>query len=227
MSNASTNRIRVLLIDDHVVMRMGLRLVIESQPGLMVVGEASKCADALAIAAREQPEIILLDLDLGAENGLALLPDLLDIAGEARVIVLTGTRDPRAYHQAVHLGALGLVLKEQAVETLVQAIERVHAGEVWLEPGLVARVLAEPAGMHSRATDPEMGRIAALTDREHEVIALICEGLKNRQIAERLSISEATVSHHLTSIFNKLGTATRLELVTYAYRYGLTQVRRY
>jgi two-component system, NarL family, nitrate/nitrite response regulator NarL len=225
MSNVSIKPIRVLLIDDHVVMRMGLRMLIENQPGLRVVGEATDRGAAIHSAAREQPDIILLDLDLGDENGLDLLPELRTAAKGARVIVLTGIRNPAEHRQAVRLGATGMVLKEQAVDTLVKAIERVHAGETWLDPALVANLLTERSRARGQDADPEAARIAALTEREREVIALIGEGLKNRQIAERLSISETTVVHHLTSIFNKLGVANRLELVTYAYRHGLAKPR--
>jgi two-component system, NarL family, nitrate/nitrite response regulator NarL len=223
MSNASTNPIRVLLIDDHVVMRAALRMLVESRPEMTVVGEAANSAAAILSAAREQPDIILLDLDLGEESGLDFLPALLAAAKRARVIVLTGIRDLAEHRQAVRLGAMGMVLKGQAFDTLVKAIERVHAGEIWLDPGLVANVLAKRSRVRGQDLDPEAARITALTEREREVIALIGHGLKNRQIGERLSISETTVVHHLTSIFAKLGVANRLELVTYAYRHGLAK----
>src|SRR5436189_6004788 len=128
MSNASTDPIRVLLMDDHVVMRRGLRMLIESQPGLSVVGEATDRDAAILSAASEQPDIILLDLDLGDESGLDILPELRAAARAARVIVLTGIRDPAEHRQAVRLGAAGMVLKEQAIDTLVKAIEPVQAG---------------------------------------------------------------------------------------------------
>jgi two-component system nitrate/nitrite response regulator NarL len=223
MSNASTDPIRVLLIDDHVVMRRVLRMLIENQPGLSVVGEATDRDAAILSAAREQPDIILLDLDLGDQSGLDLLPELRTVAKAARVIVLTGIRDPAEHRQAVRLGATGMVLKEQAIDTLVKAIERVHAGETWLDPALVAHVLADRSRARGQDANPEAAGIAALTEREREVIVLIGEGLKNRQIGKRLSISETTVVHHLTSIFAKLGVANRLELVTYAYRHGLAK----
>jgi len=225
MTTASTKPIRVLLIDDHIVMRMGLRMLVESQPGLKVVGEATDRASAIQTAAREQPDIILLDLDLGHDSGLDILPELRAAATGARVVVLTGIRDPAEHRQAVQLGATGMVLKEQAIDTLVNAIRHVHAGETWLDPALVANVLAERARARDRGAGPEAARIATLTEREREVIVLICEGLKNRQIGDRLSISETTVVHHLTSIFTKLGLANRLELVTYAYRHGLAKPR--
>jgi two-component system nitrate/nitrite response regulator NarL len=224
MPNASTKPIRVMLIDDHVVMRTALRLLLESQPGLTAVGEATNRAEALQIAAREQPDIILLDVDLGGENGIDILPDVLAAANRAHVIVLTGIRDSEEYRRAVRLGAVGLVLKDQALGVLVQAIKQVHAGEAWLDPALVATVLAEAARTRGREAGPEANRIARLTEREGAVIALICEGLTNKQIAGRMSISETTVVHHLTSIFDKLGVANRLELVTYAYRHGLTRL---
>lgn len=225
MSNASTNPIRVLLIDDHVVMRAALRMLVESRPGMTVVGEATDRDTALLIAAREQPDIILLDLDLGQESANDFLPALLAATTRARVIVLTGIRDPAEHRQAISLGAMGMVLKEQAFDTLMKAIERVHAGETWLDPALVASLLAERSRMRGQELDSEVARITALTEREREVIGLIGQGLKNRQIGDRLSISETTVVHHLTSIFAKLGVANRLELVTYAYRHGLAKPR--
>jgi two-component system, NarL family, nitrate/nitrite response regulator NarL len=223
MPTSSANPIRVLLIDDHVVMRIGLRMVIDSQLGLTVVGEATNRAEALQIATREPSDVILLDLDLGDENGLDFLPDLLAAAKGARVIVLTGLRDPQEYRRAVRLGAMGLVLKEQGPRVLAQAIKRVHAGQAWLDPALVATVLGEAALARGRKTAPQAVEVAKLTERECAVIALICESLRNKQIAERLFISETTVVHHLTSIFSKLGVANRLELVIYAYSHGLAQ----
>ena len=225
MANPSSNPIRVMLIDDHVVMRMGLRMLIETQPGLRVVGEATDRSAAIANVIHEQPDIILLDLDLGDESGLELLPELRAAAKAAHVIVLTGVRAPEEHQQAVRLGATGIVLKEQAVDTLVQAIRQVHAGEAWLDQALVANVLADRARTRGAALNAETAGIVTLTERERHIIALIGEGLKNRQIGDRLSISETTVVHHLTSIFTKLGVANRLELVTYAYRHGLAKPR--
>jgi two-component system, NarL family, nitrate/nitrite response regulator NarL len=224
MPAPATPLIRILLIDDHQLVRTGLRIMLERHPQLAVVGEAGNRADALAIAARERPDILLLDLDLGGASSLDFLPELLDAAQGGRVLLVTGVRAPEEHYRAVQLGAMGLVRKEQAAEVLVQAIEHVHAGEVWLEPAMVTRALAEISGQRNLAkppVDPEAAKIARLTPRETEVIGLIGEGLYNKQIAERLSISAATVSHHLTSIFDKLGVANRFDLVIYAYRHGL------
>lgn len=227
MLNNSADRIRVMIIDHHAVVRTALARLIESRPHLTVVSEAANRAAALDVVARTHPSIILLDLDLGSESGLDLLPELLAAAPKAHVIVLTGLRDTRVHHQAVRLGAMGLVLKQQEAEVLFKAIEKVHAGETWLDRTMTANVLAEMTrAREAQETDPEAARIAALTGREREIITLVGEGLKNREIARRLCISETTVRHHLTSIFSKLGVSDRLELVIYAYRHNLAALPR-
>ena len=216
--------IRILIIDDHAIVRAGLRILIESQPGLKVVGEGGNRTDALAAAVREQPDLILFDPNLGGNIALDMLPDLLAAADGVRILILTGVRDPEVHRRAVSFGAMGLVLKEKPAEVLIQAIEKLHRGEVWLERSMIASVLGEmarPGGLNQG--DPEDARIATLTAREREIITLIGEGRRNQQIAEHLFISETTVRHHLTSIFSMLGVSHRLELVIYAYRYGLAE----
>ena len=227
MTTIDSKMVRIVLVDDHTVVRAGLRMLIESRPGLQVVGEASTTGEALTVAGQVQPDIILLDLDLGGDSGLDILPELFTTAKQARVLMLTGVRDPEEHHRAVRLGAMGVVVKEKAADDLLKAIEKVHAGEVWLDGALMARVLGRsgPVG-EITPVNPETARINSLTEREREVIALICEGLQNKLIGERLFISETTVRHHLTSIFDKLGVTNRLELVIYAYRHGLAKLPR-
>jgi|SRR5215471_6806728 len=216
--------IKILLVDDHVIVRAGLRMLIENHSGMAVVGEAGSRRDALSIAAREQPEIILLDLDMGSESGLDFLRELLATASGARVVMLTGVRDPEAHRRAVLLGAMGLVLKDKAAEVLIKAIEKVHAGEVWLDGSLTASVISEISSVDkSKRPDPEAEKIKSLTGRELEIVGLVCEGHKNRQIADRLFISEATVRNHLTSILSKLELSDRFELALYAYRHHLAK----
>ena len=233
MPMPQTKPIRVLLIDDHAVVRSGLRMLVESRSGLKVAGEAANRAEALAIAKQEQPDVILLDLDMQNDNGLNFLPQLLTAAGRARVLILTGVRDPDAYSQAIRLGASGLLLKEKAADVLLKAIEKVHAGEIWFDRSTIGNVLTEMSraggnrsrggGLTDMSRDPEGAKIASLTEREREVSALIGEGLKNKQIASRLFISETTVRHHLTSVFDKLGVSDRLELIIYTYKHGLAK----
>jgi DNA-binding NarL/FixJ family response regulator len=214
--------IRILMIDDHAMLRAGLRMIIESHAGMQVVGEAENRSEALAAIASATPDIILLDLDLGDENGLDLLPDLLETVRDARIILLTGLRDLEVQRRAILLGAMGLVLKQKAADTVIRAIQKVYAGEVWLDRAMIASILNERASQSATPEQhPETPRIAKLTEREREVIRLLGEGIKNRQIAERMHISEATVRHHLTSVFAKLGVMDRFELVIYAFQHGL------
>jgi len=222
MSMPPPPSIRVLIVDDHGIMRAGLRMLLESHPGITVVGEASTCADALALATGTQPDVIVLDLDLGGENAVESIPTLLRTAPDTHILVLTGVRDPEVHRHAIRQGALGLVLKEKAVETLLEAIMKVRAGEVWLEPTMIARVLGDlTRPQPSPQASAEATKIARLTEREREVITLVGAGLRNKHIAARLYISEATVRHHLTAIFAKLSIADRFELAIYAYQHGL------
>ena len=216
--------IRVLVIDDHPIVREGLRTVISTDPRYIVVAEVSNRLDALMTAAREQPDVIILDLLLRKESGLELLPELLIAAREARILIFTALDEVEEHYRAVRLGAMGVVLKAQVSEVLMRAIESVQAGEVWLEHSMTVRILSEMlrSGETNKA-DPESDKIAKLTTREREVVTLVGQGLRNRQIAERLYISEVTVRHHLTSIFSKLEVKDRLELALYAYQYGLAK----
>ncbi len=215
---APEHEIRVLIVDDQRLMRDGLRMLIESRPGMRVVGEAADRLQALALARREDPDIVLLELDLTSGSGLDVLADLA-ASGHARTIVLTRLQDPEAHRRAVMAGATGLVFKSQPGDVLLRAIERVHAGEAWLDHRTTA-TLIRGISRPPRA-DEEAARIATLTAREREIIGVVCAGLKNRQIAEKLFISEATVRNHLTSILSKLGLADRFELAIYAYRHRL------
>ena len=216
--------IRVVIVDDHALLRTGLRMIIERHPEMVVVGEAAGCAQALEMVAAERPEIILLDVMLGDDSGIDIIPELIASSGEGRVILLTGLLETETHRSAILAGALGLVLKGQTTETLLKAIEKVHAGEVWLDRTMIASILNQRAAGRSQPPKAEAAKIAALTEREREVIGLIGEGLQNKAIAERLVISESTVRHHLTSIFAKLGVTDRFELVVFAYIHGLASL---
>ena len=224
MSAATSEPIRILIVDDHAVVRAGLRMLIEQNPAMKVIGVAGNRSEALAVAASEQPNMIILDILLGDEDGLTFLPELREAATNARVLVLTGLRSSESQRRAILAGAMGVVLKEHAAEVLIKAINKVHQGEVWLDRSTMGGVLDEIT--QAPGIDPEKAKIASLTDREREVMALIAEGLKNKQIGQRLFISETTVTHHLSSIFSKLDVSDRLELIIYAFRHGLAQVPR-
>lgn len=216
--------VSILIVDDHSVIRTGLRLLIETDPRFGVCADVGNCPEAVEAAERLQPDLILLDIDLNGESGLACVPELLGSAPAARVLVLTGASESNVHAQALKVGAMGLVLKEKAAEVLLKAIGKVNQGEVWFDRSVMGSVLSDMSRGGRRASvNPEEANIASLTDREREVISLIGEGLKNKQIAQRLFISETTVRHHLTSIFDKLGVSDRLELVIYAYRHNLAK----
>jgi two-component system, NarL family, nitrate/nitrite response regulator NarL len=217
--------IRILMIDDHALLRAGLRMIIESRMGMVVVGEAENRTETLAAIANAMPDIILLDLDLGDESGLDLLPELIANVPDARIILLTGLRDVEVQRRAILLGAMGLVSKQKAADTVIRAIEKVYAGEVWLDRAMIASILNDRVSTSvASEQNAEALKIAKLTEREREVIKLIGEGIKNREIAARLYISEATVRHHLTSVFAKLGVTDRFELVIYAFQHGLAKL---
>ena len=194
-------------------MSTALRLLLNSQPNLCVVGEASNRETALSMAVAMAPDIVLLDLFLTDGNSLPVVTDILAALPTARIIVLTGTPDVALHRRALTLGATGLVLKEQPAEVLITAIERVQSGEVWIDPSLLTELM-KPAA-------PVSSSIASLTPREREIIGAIGTGLRNKQISEQFFISERTVHNHLASIFRKLEVGDRLELAIYAGNHGL------
>lgn len=210
-----------MLVDDHQLFRDGLRMLIESRPGFLVVGEAGDAAGGLEAVAGERPEVVLLDLDLGGEDGLELLPKLLDASGETNVIVLTGIRDPEVHLRAARLGAKGLVLKDKARGALLKAIERVCAGEVWFDRTLLGTLFSGGRGA-GEADMADAAKIERLTESERGIIAVFGEGMTTtKEIAGRLSIESSTVEKHLTAIYGKLGVQNRLSLVIFAYNSGL------
>lgn len=218
----TTRQIRIMIVDDHAVIRAGLRMLIEHDQTMSVVAMAGSRAEALRLAASEQPDIIILDLLLGDDDGLAFLPELCETSPNSRVLVLTGVQNPDSYRGAIRRGAMGIVLKEHAAEVLLKAIKKVSEGQVWIDRSMMGEMIQEFS--KSTSADPEQAKIAALTDREREVIMLVGEGLKNKSIANRLFISETTVTHHLSSVFSKLDVSDRLELTIYAFRHGLAKI---
>ena len=218
--------IRTLIIDDHTLFRNAIRYLLREEPGIAIVAEVGSVDDALACANQHDIHVILLDIDLRGMNALDRLPELQRSMPNARIIVLTGSREEALHQRAFSMGVLGLVQKDEPADTLIQAIKTVAVGEAWVDRVMMARLLTNRFMEANRPqADPEAAKIASLTDREREVIMLICEGLPNKAMSARLSISEATIRHHLSSIFDKLGVTSRLELVVYAYRHGLAKPR--
>jgi DNA-binding NarL/FixJ family response regulator len=212
--------IRVLVISDLLLMRPGLHHVLEAA-GILLVGEAGTCDEAVCLADRERPDIILVDLDLRSDT-FQCVEEIVSAAPASRVIALSDRTRAADHHLLVELGATGLVLKNEGPEVLIKAIRKVFAGEVWLDRANTAAVLVRIA-RRQHTEDIDAAKIATLTRREHEIITLVGEGLKNGAIAQRLFVSEATVRNHLTSILDKLSLSDRFELADYAFRQGLVR----
>jgi two-component system nitrate/nitrite response regulator NarL len=203
--------VRIAIVDDHPIFRDGLRRLLESEPGLTVVAEGTDGEDAIRIARVEQPDVLLLDVAMPRLDGVNALssPDMVPI----RVIVLTAALDDRQVMKAIELGARGIVLKESATRLLIDSIRGVMDGKLMLGPD-VSSILAHALGR----TGERDGRPYGLTAREIEIVRAIAEGKSNRDIATQLGISLQTVKHHLTSVFDKTGTSSRLELALVALK---------
>jgi two-component system, NarL family, nitrate/nitrite response regulator NarL len=224
MTVTSPENIRILIIDSNRLVRAGLRMLIENQPGFFVLAEADGCKEGLQFLDATPTQIILFNLDSNGGNQLDELPQLLGGSEMPRIILLTDALDPEIYGRAVSLGVRGVVGKTQNTDVLFKAIRAVHQGSIWLDRSMMANAIANLSReMKDSKPDPERPKISTLTDRELQVVSLVCLGLKNKQIATKLFISQATVRHHLTSIFNKLDLSDRLELILYAFRNRLAE----
>ncbi|HET7753246.1 MAG TPA: response regulator transcription factor [Anaeromyxobacteraceae bacterium] len=208
----------VFVIDDHPLLREALNMLADAAGDLRVVGSSSTASGALEPLQRLSPDLILLDIDLGHEDGLVWLPRISSAAPRARVLILTALREPARDEEALGAGARGLVLKSAPPETLLAAIRGVAAGALWFDTSALG-------GANGQAPSAR-GKLASLTPREREIVGLIGEGLRNDEVARRLGITSKTVKNQLTTIFEKLGVSSRLELVVYAYNHGLARVRR-
>jgi DNA-binding NarL/FixJ family response regulator len=209
----------LFVIDDHPVVREGLKMLLEQAGNIRVVGSAATATAALAALSDRSPDVVLLDLDLGQEDGLDALPRIHAAAPGAKVLILTALKDRARDQAAVRTGARGLVLKDAPADVLLQAIRAVAAGELWFDP----RVLPAPAPPGAAPEPPSA--LSKLTAREREIVSLIGEGLRNEEAARRLGITEKTVRNHLTVVFDKLGVSGRLELLVFAYEHGLVRSR--
>lgn len=227
MAEKSPAPIRVLLIDDHRSILWGLeRLIESSKPAMEVVGTATNCTDALKLIDEAAPDLILLDIGLGDENGVDEIPNLIARSKKAKILVLTGMRDESIHDKAVLAGASGVVEKEASAETILAAIEKVHEGQLWLDRAATGRIFLELSRENAaQSVDPERAKIQSLTDREREIVVVAAShaGANAKAIAEMLYISEHTLRNHLTSIYDKLDVANRLELFAYAHKHGLTK----
>jgi DNA-binding NarL/FixJ family response regulator len=213
--------VRIVIVDDHPIFRDGLRRLLEAEADLAVVGEAVDADEAIRLARTLTPDIVLLDVAMPRTSGLEVLQALAQMPG-ARVIILTAAIDKADIIKALQLGARGVVLKESATGLLMKAIRIVMEGGYWVGRESVSDLLL---ALQSLGPPPERAASLpafSLTQRELQIVALVVEAAGNRKIAEALAISEKTVKHHLTNIFEKLGVSSRLELALFAAQHRLT-----
>jgi two-component system, NarL family, nitrate/nitrite response regulator NarL len=224
MLNSSRNPIKILLVDDHKSFMDGLEMVINTQkPKMEVVGMAATAEEALKAAIQKKPDLILLDMDLGSDNSIDFLPTLLEKT-DAKVLFLTGVRDPDIHDSAILKGARGVLLKGESAKVIIRAIEKVHNGEIWAANSTVSRVLALMNNGNKKKS-PEEEKIAYLTPREREIINVLVnlESSTNEEIANQLFISVSTLKNHLTTIYSKLDVKNRVQLMKFALANNLSK----
>ena len=220
LKKATAAPIRVVIADDHPVVRVGLRNMLQSDHQMQIIGEARDGVEALSLARATTPDVLLLDLAMPKMPGMEALRELTTETTSIRTIVLTGMVDKRQILEALQLGARGVVLKDAAVEHLAACIRAVMQGQYWLEGRPVQNLVQVLRDLTAQTASPPR-KTFGLTARELEVVTLITEGCTNKDIAKAFGISEETVKRHLTNIFNKLGVGNRLELALFALNHNL------
>jgi len=206
--------IRILLVEDQTLMRQGLKTILDLEPGLQVVGEAQDGETGMHKTLALRPDVILMDIQMPGMNGIEATTAICAAWPQARIIILTTFGRDEYVFQAVRAGAVGFLLKDTPAENLVQTIRRVHAGEEFIQPEIASRLLRELIQPQSVPFEP-------LTDRERDVVLLLAQGFSNRDIAEKLVVTEGTVKNHVSNILAKLQAENRTQAAEIARRYGL------
>lgn len=221
MDSRKFHNINILIADDHPIFRDGLRRLLEAEPGLKVIGEACDGAEAVKMARELKPDILLLDLAMPRHPGLEALRDLGSGQQSVRVILLTAAAEKQQIVEALQLGARGVVLKDSATQLLLKSIHTVMSGEYWVGRESVSNLVQYLRTLVQSTGEEAKQKKFGLTPRELEIVSAVVAGYANKEIAEYFKISEDTVKHHLSNIFDKLGVSTRLELALFAVNQSL------
>jgi two-component system response regulator DevR len=219
----SQSRWRILLVDDHEVVRMGLRALLERYPHLQVVGEAGNAEEALIEAERLRPDVVVMDVRLPGRSGVEACRDIRARLPDTRVIMLTSYAEDQAVFQAIAAGACGYVLKQIGSEALVQAIETVGRGEALLDPAVTERILQR---VRDTTVERQREAFAGLTDQELRVLVQVSRGQSNKEIAHVLGLREKTIRNYVSDILAKLGLASRVQAATYALQHHIEELVR-
>jgi two-component system nitrate/nitrite response regulator NarL len=232
MAAPNKKPIRILIVDDYQFLLESLVLVINSEPDMEVVGTATTLAEALNLALKEKPDLVVLDIDLNGENGIDIIPDLINKAN-SKVLMLTGLYDPELYKEAMSKGAHGIILKGNAIETLLRVIKKVDQGKIWVSDSIMQRILHQLSDQNNGINDhckcEAEQKLAELPAHELKLIITLftLESSTNEEIASYLHIGKHTLKNRLTTIYRKFGVKTRVELMNYVVSHKLTDILNY
>ena len=222
MDEVTPQRVRIVLADDHQMFRDAVRRLLDAEPDLVVVGEAGDGEEAVALTLQYEPDILLLDVAMPHANGMEVLQQIAAASKATRIIMVTGAVEENELRQALRLGARGFVLKESGAVQLLESIRVVHGGEYFVGRECMADLVSavRSRGVAIEGRTPRKADFG-LTARERQIVSAVVNAYQNKEIAEKFAISEKTVKHHLTNIFNKVGVSNRLELALFAVHHRL------
>jgi two-component system NarL family response regulator len=219
------DRIRVLVVDDHQMFRRGVAMVLEQQPDLELVGEAGDVTEAVQIATDKLPDVVLMDVKMPRGSGIEATAQIKELVPSAKILMLTISEEEADLYDSLKAGATGYLLKDVAIEEVVEAIRSVHQGESRISPSMASKLINEFAAMSKRGDEKPQSPQPRLTEREMEVLRLVAKGRNNRDIAKELFISENTVKNHIRNILEKLHLHSRMQAVVYAVREGFIEIQ--